>query len=82
MTRYIDLSALSISPGATVGTGQGTDIDTGEEVLFAVDHRCADALVEALREEPTIVAVEEYAVLWVTPDPSAVGGYLGDTPGF
>jgi len=48
---------------------RGVEVETGDQVLFGVDHRPARALAEGLRlrekydAEPILAAVEEWQVL-------------------
>lgn len=61
-----------LKPGIvdTVVRFEGVDIDTEQQVVFAADHRPAEALIHALRAddgEDIIADVPDWAVLWIEP---------------
>lgn len=67
--RTVEVHAVSIPAMSTIGRIQGMDLDTGEEIIFAADHRPArhigEALCEALNSEPLVVQVEDWQFLGV-----------------
>lgn len=64
----VSVTEMDLTPGSTVGVGQGTDPE-GRELSFGADWRCALAIREALeRGEPVEVCLEGWQVLaWRRP---------------
>ena len=63
----VRVDRVTIAPMSTVGIGYGADVETGERVRFAGDHRPMRRLGEALqrcerRDELPIAEVPEWAV--------------------
>jgi len=60
--RVVRVSVLAMS---TIGYGQGTAIETGQEIRFCGDHRPLRDLGEALRSasEPPVAEVEPWQIL-------------------
>lgn len=74
MNRTIEVDTVVRDEG-TIVVLAGTDLDTGQRVEFAADHRPARAIIEALNEalhdtdqnvEMPVAEVEDWQVLRVT----------------
>lgn len=64
----VALRNVSIPAMSTIGYGIGIDIETGERVRFAGDHRAMRAVGEAMafserEDEDVLVEVEDWQVL-------------------
>jgi hypothetical protein len=64
ITLTVDAEGLPDTGVATVYTFLGTDPETGENIVFAVDHRPAQAIIDAVEAEGEItVEVEDWQIL-------------------
>lgn len=71
MSRQVNVTADDLGSAADEGTVAivvGTDVDSGERVKFAGDHRMMMAFFDAaLRDGEATAEVEDYLVLLATP---------------
>lgn len=74
--RHVEVRGVSIPAMATMGRCVGLDVETGEVVVFAADHRPARRLGEAVAwasdqgEDPPVAEVEDWQVLQVDDPPT------------
>jgi hypothetical protein len=63
----VAVSRVSVPAMSTIGYGYGTDVETGDEVKFAGDHRPMRELGEGIPystpDDPIIVEIEGYQIL-------------------
>jgi hypothetical protein len=74
--RTVQVHRVHIDAWATIGQAVGIDVDTAEVVVFALDHRPARHLGEAIEsaDEPVWVELEDWQILRVHPPvPEEVG---------
>ncbi len=65
--KLIEIRSISIPPMSSVGLAYGVAVETGEEIVFAGDHRCLRHIGEALQssDDPVEAQVESWQILSV-----------------
>jgi hypothetical protein len=69
----VQVRTVDIPAGSTIATLTGKDVDTGDTVLFAGDHRACREIGEAIKEADgdeealPVADVEDWQILTIVP---------------